>query len=84
MILGLPHIEGEEITQWHKYQDSGIIAGQYRSLPATQRNFPNLKFICSFKFNMNVIKMIGSYLKHNSEDKVKIGYNSEFLFCKEV
>lgn len=33
---------------------------------------------------MNIIKMVGSYLKHNLGDKVKIGYSSEFLFCKEV
>lgn len=72
MILKPDHTEGE-VIQWHEYKDAGIIAGLLRSLPTTYSNFLNLKFIWSFKFNMNIIKMVGSYLKYHLRDNIKNG-----------
>lgn len=38
-------------------------------------NFLHLKFTWSFKFNMNIIKMVGSYLKYYLGDKMKTKYS---------
>lgn len=75
MILKPDYTEGEEVIQWHEDKDAGIIVDLLRSLPTTYSNFLHLKFTWSFKFNMNIIKMVGSYLKYYLGDKMKTEYS---------